>query len=138
MSEREDPPGAQRAGPLDPARDDRGAGGPRPLDPDAPLRGGTVFLPRSTYRRRRVLDALRLWPILGMILLALPVIWHGAGQDNVTAMGYVFGSWAVLIGGAAFLSRLTRQTETGAAPPDASSDPVGAHPHAGRGDEGGA
>lgn len=123
MSGPEQAPGAPRAGRGDPAHGDRDASDLRLRDPDAALRGGAVFLPRSTYRRRRVLDALRLWPILGMILLALPVIWHGTGQENVTAMGYVFGSWAVLIGGAAFLSRLTRRTEADAAAPDAARDP---------------
>ncbi len=125
MSGPEQAPGGQR-----PAGGGPGDGEPdiselRLRDPDAALRGGAVFLPRSTYRRRRVLDALRLLPILGMILLALPVIWHGTGQDNVTAMTYVFGSWAVLIGAAAFLSRLTRRTEADAAPPDATRNPAG-------------
>ena len=72
-----------------------------------------VFLERQSYRRRRLMDAARLLPLLGALLFAVPLLWpapKGAvvaeagtmadGPGAVTmseAMVYVFGVWAVLI-----------------------------------------
>lgn len=69
---------------------------------------GQLFLPKDTYRERRVVDAIRLWPILGVICFVLPIIWTGTGKSNVGAMGYLFSVWAVLILGGALLSRRLR------------------------------
>ena len=62
-----------------------------------------VFLERRSYRRRRLLDALRLLPVLGVVLWMLPVLWP-TGLDETTApvsmsmaMLYVFSVWLVLI-----------------------------------------
>ncbi|MEO5620911.1 MAG: hypothetical protein ABIQ85_08320 [Cypionkella sp.] len=68
--------------------------------PRAPL-----FLARAVYRRRRLRDAARLLPILGLFLLLLPLMWggplgEGAGQTVI----YVFVVWALLIGLAAYLA----------------------------------
>ena len=68
--------------------------------PKAPL-----FLARAVYRRRRLRDAARLLPLLGLFLLLLPLMWgepsgKGAGQTVV----YVFIAWAVLIALAAYLA----------------------------------
>jgi hypothetical protein len=54
-----------------------------------------LFLARRTYRRRRLMDALRLLPWLGVFLFALPLMW----SDRATASGllYLFGAWLVLI-----------------------------------------
>jgi hypothetical protein len=59
-------------------------------DPVEPL-----FLARRTYRRRRLMDALRLLPWLGAFLFALPLLWRDPG----TAEGllYLFAAWGVLI-----------------------------------------
>ncbi|WP_052261949.1 hypothetical protein [Leisingera sp. ANG-M1] len=61
---------------------------------------------RQTYRRRRLMDIARLLPVLGAVLLALPLLWpeastHPAARDGVsmsTAIIYVFAVWVALIG----------------------------------------
>ncbi|WP_050930321.1 hypothetical protein [Aestuariivita boseongensis] len=66
----------------------------------------SVFLERETYRRRRIMDAARLLPILGLALFAIPLLWPtpdtaGPETDPVpmsTAVLYIFGVWAFLIG----------------------------------------
>ena len=66
--------------------------------PSAPL-----FLARAVYRKRRLRDAARMLPILGLFLWLLPALWAGpasAGRDWV----YVFAVWAGLIALAAALS----------------------------------
>lgn len=65
----------------------------------------TLFLERRSYRRRRVMDALRLLPIVGLLLWLFPVFWPNAkdGPDapaSVSMSGavtYVFLVWVVLI-----------------------------------------
>jgi len=54
-----------------------------------------LFLARQTYRRRRLMDALRLLPWLGVFLFGLPLLW----SERATASGllYLFGAWLVLI-----------------------------------------
>lgn len=76
-----------------------------------------LFLARAVYRRRRLRDAARLLPILGLFLLLLPLMWGdvtgaGAGQTVV----YVFVIWAILIGLAAYLA-------PGLARPEADVEP---------------
>ncbi len=55
-----------------------------------------LFLARQSYRHRRFGDAARFLPLLGLILLLLPVLW----ADEATTRGglvYVFSVWAILI-----------------------------------------
>ena len=73
-----------------------------------------VFLERRNYRRRRMMDALRLVAILGALLWLIPIIWP-TGRDGVTepmpmsaALYYVFGVWLLLIGLAAALASILR------------------------------
>ncbi|MCB1333704.1 MAG: hypothetical protein KDK26_08640 [Roseivivax sp.] len=65
------------------------------------------FLERGTYIQRRVMDAARLLPLLGVFLLALPLLWP-AGTEAAPAtsrtLTYIFGVWTVLIVAAAFLA----------------------------------
>lgn len=65
----------------------------------------SVFLERRSYRRRRMMDALRLLPIVGVLLWMLPVFWPGAkdaaGAPPPVSMSgavtYVFVVWGALI-----------------------------------------
>lgn len=69
---------------------------------------GPLFVARRAYRRRRLTDAARLWPILGLFLFVMPVLWQGDdGQLPQTAFGglYLFAVWAGLILGAFVLAR---------------------------------
>lgn len=69
------------------------------------LNGPPVFLERRSYRRRRLMDAARLLPILGAMLFLVPLVWPTAGDEAAiddpvrtsVAMIFVFGVWAVLI-----------------------------------------
>ena len=65
-----------------------------------------LFLARRSYRRRRLIDAIRLVPVLGAVLFMLPVL-GSAGHVGATFRGglYLFASWAFLIVLTAFLTR---------------------------------
>ena len=77
---------------------------------------GPLFLERGTYRRRRMMDAVKLIAFLGVGLWMVPVLWpHGQAGDGVSmsrALLYIFGVWIVLIGLSAWLVRsLTTRAE---------------------------
>ncbi|MEO9682593.1 MAG: hypothetical protein ABJR46_14025 [Tateyamaria sp.] len=65
-----------------------------------------VFLERRSYRRRRMMDALRVLPVVGVLLWMVPLFWPTAsdGPDAPAAMAmsdaivYVFVIWLILIG----------------------------------------
>lgn len=83
-----------------------------------------LFLTRSTYRRRRLMDAARLFPVLGAVLFALPVLW-AEGSSTAGGVLYLFGVWGVLIGSTAYLSRrLPLRDQTGESE-DAAGDGEG-------------
>ncbi len=81
--------------------------------PDHPETG--VFLEKRSYRRRRLVDALKSLPFAGAWLFLLPVFWPGGEDDAPRAMSaalyYVFGAWLVLIVMSAALIRSTRRSE---------------------------
>ena len=58
--------------------------------------GEPVYLERQSYRRRRLTDAAKLLPVVGLVLMFLPMLWSGEGK---TAGGliYIFAVWAILI-----------------------------------------
>lgn len=61
---------------------------------------GTLFLERKSYRRRRLMDAAKLFPIIGAVLFSLPLVWQ-SGETTVPlsqVFVYVFIIWAGLIG----------------------------------------
>lgn len=68
-----------------------------------------LFLARHSYRQRRLADAARLLPILGAILMAIPLLWPQRDAPDTPAtsiaMIYVFGVWLALIVAAALLAR---------------------------------
>ncbi len=67
-----------------------------------------LYLARESYRRRRLTDAARLLPVLGLLLIGLPVLWDPASADApVTAWAklYLFVVWFALILAAFLLSR---------------------------------
>jgi len=66
-----------------------------------------VFLHRESYRQRRLRDAAKILPFVGMVLWAMPLLWsRAAKEDGVGAGGviYIFGVWLVLIVSAALLA----------------------------------
>jgi len=84
-----------------------------------------LFLQRASYRQRRLRDAARLIPCIGVILWLLPLAWPVASQgegESVGASGllYIFGVWFLLILVSAILSSQMR--------------PMKQDPHQGKGD----
>ena len=74
-----------------------------------------LFLARAPYRRRRLRDAARLLPILGMLLLLLPLLWTDEARPSLSSgdVIYFFCVWLGLIGlAAAFAQGLNRGDTT--------------------------
>ncbi|WP_136637299.1 hypothetical protein [Pseudooceanicola onchidii] len=78
-----------------------------------------LFLGRGSYRQRRLADAARLMPILGGVLLMLPLLWprQGIGEASEvpptsSAMIYIFGVWVALVLASLYLSHNLDPTET--------------------------
>lgn len=84
--------------------------------PRAPL-----FLARAVYRRRRMRDAARLLPLVGLFLMLLPALWS-PGRGGGGAAVYVFSVWALLILGAVALAPGLARPDPDSADPD-SADP---------------
>jgi len=82
-----------------------------------------IFLGRETYRRRRLIDAMRLLPMAGGILFLLPLL-GGSGAQRSTALGglYLFLAWFGIILVAAVLVRALAR-----APGGVGSDPLEPH-----------
>jgi hypothetical protein len=59
-----------------------------------------LFLDPDRYRRRRLMDAARLLPVLGAFLFFLPALWRPEASGHKTAIDgvYLFSVWAILIG----------------------------------------
>ncbi len=73
-----------------------------------PARSTPLFLARRSYRRRRVMDAARMLPVVGGFLVALPILWRPAetpGGETASGVVYLFTVWALLILAAAVLAR---------------------------------
>lgn len=79
-----------------------------------------VFLARQTYRRRRMIDAMRVVPVLGLVLFFVPLLGSTAGPRSTAGGGmYLFAVWLGLIAVAALLVRLLAR----------SPDGIGSDPH---------
>ncbi|MCG6901894.1 MAG: hypothetical protein LJE68_04360 [Rhodobacter sp.] len=82
------------------------------------LQPTTIYLERRSYRRRRLMDAARLLPVLGMLLFLVPLLW-GSGEDETAATShgliYIFAIWALLIMVSAWMSRYLARAEADAA-----------------------
>jgi hypothetical protein len=81
-----------------------------------------LFLERRNYRFRRMMDAVRVLPVLGFVLWMIPLMWptapspDGGAETGIpmsTALTYVFGVWVALI---VLTLVLWRRTQGGAEP----------------------
>jgi hypothetical protein len=70
-----------------------------------------VFLARTGYRLRRVMDAARFLPVVGAFLFMLPLLWGGGPTGG--GIVYVFVVWFGLIVSAVLLSRPLRRSMSG-------------------------
>ena len=60
----------------------------------------TVFLERQTYRRRRLIDLIKIVPLIGLVLWLVPLLWPTQGTEQVSsanAIIYVFAIWFILV-----------------------------------------
>ena len=84
------------------------------------------FLAHRSYRRRRMIDAARLLPVLGLFLILMPILWRPAATPEPdTARGgiYLFAVWLLLIAVAFVLARrLSREERDGAAGAEAQEE----------------
>ncbi len=70
-----------------------------------PLSREPLFLARQNYRRRRVTDAARGLPVVGVILFMVPLLSADQGRNDTGGwLVYLFLAWFVLILVAAGLS----------------------------------
>lgn len=70
-----------------------------------------IFLQRENYRQRRVRDAAKLVPFLGLVLWVLPLSWNqdpDGGHISSAGLIYIFAVWVVLIVLAAVLASRIR------------------------------
>ena len=83
-----------------------------------------LYLARASYRRRRLIDALRLTPIALFLLWLLPLLWGGdplrASETGVRALIHIFVIWffGILITAALARRLLRSEEEHGQAPED--------------------
>ena len=71
-----------------------------------------LFLERHSYRRRRLMDAAKLLPILGAALFLVPLFWPTEGEGAVSmsrAIIFVFVVWAALIRASALFALCVRR-----------------------------
>ncbi len=80
---------------------------------------------RGLYRRRRLMDMARLLPLLGVVLILLPLLWQPAeqGERATVPLGwFLFSVWLGLIGAAFLLTRALGH-EAGGQPDTADGTP---------------
>lgn len=60
---------------------------------------GQVFLERSNYKMRRIVDAMRILPFVGVFLWVIPLFWTDETKTHLTSttMLYIFGVWMSLV-----------------------------------------
>ncbi|MGB5863738.1 MAG: hypothetical protein WBG95_05520 [Sulfitobacter sp.] len=77
-----------------------------------------LFLERRSYRRRRIMDAVRMLPLVCAVLwLVVPMMWPNGTQEGdatalSTALGYLFTIWVLAITASFALWRRVRRHDT--------------------------
>ena len=74
-----------------------------------------LFLERQSYRRRRLIDMIRMLPVIGALLWAIPLLWKSGPDGDVptsVAIIYLFGVWLGMVLLSAVLARLLKLAET--------------------------
>ncbi|MGI9388954.1 MAG: hypothetical protein ACR2O1_02755 [Boseongicola sp.] len=81
-----------------------------------------IFLERQSYRRRRLGDAAKLIPVVGAILLLMPILVGSAARTS-SGLIYIFAVWAILIALIALISRRLVKSISESESPEASVKP---------------
>lgn len=74
-----------------------------------------LFLERRSYRRRRIMDAVRMLPFLCALLwIAVPAMWPNGSEAVAlsSALWYVFSVWIIAIIASIALWRRTRSGDS--------------------------
>ncbi len=83
-----------------------------------------VFLARETYRRRRLIDALRLLPFVGLFVFLSPLVGGSGYLRNTARSGlFIFAGWLVLIVACWGLGRLLARAPGTGDPLEPGGDP---------------
>ena len=64
-----------------------------------PVIESKLFVEPRNYRARRMVDGLRVLPLAGIFLIAMPLFWGGS-EDSIKSsavMLFLFGVWIFLI-----------------------------------------
>lgn len=75
----------------------------------------SVFLERQTYRRRRLVDWIKMLPLIGMVLWLVPLLWPTEGENKVSsadAIIYMFAIWFILVLAKAISARALRGAQS--------------------------
>jgi len=89
-------------------------------------RSDKLFLGRRSYRRRRLIDAARLLPVLGAFLFLVPLLWQASRADaqQLSLAGqtlYLFAVWLGMVCAAGALAAALRPSDLNLR--DRSADP---------------
>lgn len=74
-----------------------------------------LFLERQSYRRRRLIDMIRMLPVIGALLWAVPLLWRSGPDSDVstsTAIIYLFGVWLAMVLWGGAMAKLLKLAET--------------------------
>ena len=77
-------------------------------------RNTPVFLERQSYRRRRLIDLIRMMPLIGALLWAVPLLWQSGADSTMPtskAIIYLFAVWLGMVVSGAVLARLLKKAE---------------------------
>ncbi|WP_299354658.1 hypothetical protein [uncultured Shimia sp.] len=73
-----------------------------------------LFLERQSYRRRRLIDMVRMLPVIGALLWAVPLLWKSGPDSDIStsvAIIYLFGVWLGMVLLSAVLARLLKSAD---------------------------
>ena len=64
-----------------------------------PVTEQKLFVEPRNYRARRMVDGLRVLPMAGIVLIAMPLFWGGSQEPvkSSAVMLFLFGVWISLI-----------------------------------------
>lgn len=90
----------------------------------ADLPNSKIFLKRSGYRQRRIRDAAKLLPVVGLFILLVPLFEGREAQTSSSdVLIYLFTAWGILAGLAGLLSLWLKSDVP--APEEKTGDPIG-------------
>ena len=77
-----------------------------------------LFFENAVYRRNRLIDAVRLLPVVGFFLFIMPAIFTTGSAPTAARWVFLFVVWVLLIVTAAFISGALKKNETDAGAQD--------------------